>query len=199
MKIVQRRYLISKGGYATSADWQAALRDVEAAISAITWPPGGTPGEFVIRPESGKKRGQGNGVSPIKQAFLQSLARSEWATTDHINPDRFDAVRFLDDGRFLAVEWETGNISSSHRALNRMLLAHLGNDLLGGMLVLPSRRLYKYLTDRVGNYEELSRYFPVWEAQEWEEGAVLVIAIEHDREDPSTPRIEKGTDGRALL
>jgi len=35
---------------------------------------------------------------------------------------------------------------------------------LGTALVLPSRKLYPYLTDRIGNYEELEPYFDVWRA-----------------------------------
>jgi hypothetical protein len=98
-----------------------------------------------------------------------------------------------------ALEWETGNISSSHRAVNKMVLGLLRGVLLGTALVLPSRKLYPYLTDRIGNYEELEPYFDVWRAVEIQEGFLAVFVIEHDAVDSSVPRIMKGTDGRALL
>lgn len=37
-------------------------------------------------------------------------------------PGKLDAVLYTDYGP-VALEWETGNISSSHRALNKMALA----------------------------------------------------------------------------
>src|SRR5437762_1953060 len=42
--------------------------DVKLAIDAVRWPPESA--GFTIRPESGKKRGEGNGVKPIKDAFI---------------------------------------------------------------------------------------------------------------------------------
>lgn len=171
-----------------------AVAEIRTATAAITWPPDGRPGDFVINPAR-----LGNGVVPIKDAFLAQLDSAGWSTAERVNPDRFDAVKFLGDGRYIGTEWETGNISSSHRSMNRFVRAWLGHDLAGGILVLPTRRFAQYLTDRVGNYEELAAYFPVWETHVWDRGAILVMAIEHDAESPDVPRIAKGTDGRALL
>lgn len=70
---------------------------------------------------------------------------------------------------------------------------------MGGVLVLPTRKLYPYLTDRIGNYEELLPYFPVWRKIAVDRGLMVVIAIEHDALDPEVPIIGKGTDGRALI
>ena len=71
--------------------------------------------------------------------------------------------------------------------------------LIGGALILPTREMYQYLTDRVGNFRELSPYFPLWKSLAVDEGLLLVIAIEHDAVSDNVPRIKKGTDGRALL
>jgi hypothetical protein len=60
--------------------------------------------------------------------------------------------------RLFCVEWETGNISSSHRAINKMALGILKDILIGGVLILPTRKMYSYLTDRVGNFPELAPY-----------------------------------------
>ena len=100
--------------------------------------------------------------------------------------------------RLFCVEWETGNVSSSHRAINKMALGILKKILIGGALIVPTREMYQYLTDRVGNFPEIEPYFPLWRALRVEEGLLLVIAIEHDAVSQDVPRIKKGTDGRAL-
>jgi len=80
-----------------------------------------------------------------------------------------------------------------------MVIGLLRGVFLGAVLVLPSRKLYPYLTDRIGNYEELEPYFDVWRAVRLEEGFLAVFVIEHDQVDSSVPTITKGTDGRALV
>ena len=102
------------------------------------------------------------------------------------------------ENRLFCLEWETGNVSSSHRAINKMALGILKKVLIGGVLIVPTRTMYNYLTDRVGNFRELEPYFPLWQALKVEEGLLEVIAIEHDGVSKSVPRIPKGTDGRAL-
>lgn len=103
--------------------------------------------------------------------------------------------------RFFAAEWETGNISSAHRSINKLLLGVLKQLLVGAAIIVPSRKMYYYLTDRVGNYQELEPYFPLWRAfgSIIEQGLLAIYEIEHDGVDPAAPRISKGTDGRALL
>ena len=115
------------------------------------------------------------------------------------NPLRLDAVKPLPDGRIFGLEWETGNISSSHRAINRILLGHMHYDLIGGVLVVPSKNLYQYLTDRVGNYPELEPYFDVWSTYPLDEGILAIIVVEQDGTSSRVPRIKKGTDGRAMI
>ena len=95
--------------------------------------------------------------------------------------------------------WETGNISSSHRAVNKLVLGLLREVFLGTALVLPSRKLYPYLTDRIGNYEELEPYFDVWRAINLNEGFLAIFVVEHDAIDSNIPTIAKATDGRALI
>ena len=68
---------------------------------------------------------------------------------------------------------------------------------IGGVLVVPSRRLYVWLTDRIGNITELEPYFPLWSAIPCDQGILEIIVIEHDAESVDVPRIPKGTDGRA--
>jgi hypothetical protein len=112
-------------------------------------------------------------------------------------PGAMDATYRLKD-QFFCVEWETGNISSSHRAINKMALGILKGILAGGILIVPTRAMYKYLTDRIGNLLELEPYFPLWRSLDVKEGFLAVIAIEHDAVSREVPRIPKGTNGRAL-
>lgn len=180
--------------------------DIGDAIAAIVWPPGND--QFVIHPQSGKKRGQGNGVKPIKDAFVKILESRGWTPESRFRaipgasriPGKFDAGLDLSEHHLppFVVEWETGNISSSHRAVNKIGLGLQDKTVCGGILVVPTRKLYRFLTDRVGNFEELSSYFRFWSALA-HKGYLGVIAVEHDAESLEVPRIKKGTDGRALL
>ena len=197
MKIVQEISLISIGSFEESSDWSIIRAEIRESISLIVHPPGTT--NFTINPIK-----HGNGVKSIKEACMLALRdRFSWNLETSINyatrsPGRVDATKVFDNHLF-ALEWETGNISSSHRAVNKMVLGLLRGVLLGAVLVLPSRKLYPYLTDRIGNYEELEPYFDVWRAVLIEEGFLAVFVIEHDQIDSNVPRITKGTDGRALI
>src|SRR5713226_7029197 len=110
---------------------------------------------------------------------------------------RLDAVLHTRFGP-VALEWETGNISSSHRALNKMALGLLKEVLAGGILVVPSRELYKYLTDRVGNIAELEPYIDLWKSLPCQSGILEIVVVEHDATSRKVRRIPKGTSGRAL-
>ena len=79
-----------------------------------------------------------------------------------------------------------------------MALGMLKDVLVGGALIVPSRKMYPYLTDRIGNYAELEPYFPLWRSFNIKNGVLVVIEIEYDELDSSVPRIPKGTTGRAL-
>ena len=117
-----------------------------------------------------------------------------------VRPGPVDATCYVESkDKYFALEWETGNISSSHRAVNKMSIGLLKKILIGGVLILPTRELYQYLTDRVGNFRELAPYFPMWKALNIEEGLLAIIAVEHDYTSTGVPRIEKGTNGRAMV
>jgi hypothetical protein len=201
VKIVQVETLIAAGDFAQSARWGAIRKALHEAILAVDWPPGS--GAFTIYPESGKKRGEGNGVKPIKEGLIRRLRSEGWLPEHALDiatlskPGDLDAVLLTDDGP-IAMEWETGNISSSHRALNKMALGLLKGILAAGVLVVPSRKLYPYLTDRIGNYAELAPYLDLWKSIPCKSGVLEIVAIEHDATSTSVPRIPKGTSGRAL-
>ena len=113
-------------------------------------------------------------------------------------PGKIDAVLETKFG-VIALEWETGNISSSHRALNKMALGLLKGILFCGILVVPSRDLYRYLTDRIGNFSELEPYLELWGSIPCKSGVLQIVVIEHDKTSLDVPRIPKGTSGRAFV
>lgn len=77
-----------------------------------------------------------------------------------------------------------------------MALYLMKGRIRAGTLVVPSRRLYKYLTDRIGNISELEPYLDLWKAIPCSNGVLQIVVIEHDAESWDVPRIGKGTDGR---
>jgi hypothetical protein len=70
-----------------------------------------------IYPELRKARGKGNGVTPIKLGLMKELKRQGWKLEEPLDiailkrSGKLDAVLHTDYGP-VALEWETGNISS---------------------------------------------------------------------------------------
>lgn len=201
MKIIRTEMLIDAGSFSTSSEWEEVQRQIQKAILSVQWPAGS--GSFTLYDQPGKKRGEGNGVKPIKEACMRNLSGNGWSLETPVGiatvnrPGKMDATLPVGD-RLFCVEWETGNISSSHRSLNKMALGLLEGILVGGILIVPTRAMYKYLTDRVGNFREIEPYFPLWRSVPVRDGILTVIAIEQDAVSKDVPRIGKGTDGRAL-
>lgn len=194
MKIKRTTVLIDKGVHAEQVMFDRIIENVESAIAKVVWPPNNR--RFAINPVA-----KGNGVTPIKDLCMLHLEQNDWKLEHRLSVSSesragpLDATLHLQDGRYFAAEWETGNISSSHRALNKMALGMLTGVLAGGILILPSRDFYTFLTDRIGNYRELEPYFPVWRALNITDGFLAVVEIEHDSVDSDVPLIPKGTDG----
>lgn len=192
MKITRHEVLINSG---TIPQMDIILKEVESAIKTVVWPLNSN--QFTINPTP-----KGNGVRPIKNDCMTHLKSKGWSLEKRLaikadmRPGPLDAVKMVGNQAF-ALEWETGNISSSHRAVNKMVLGLLERALIGGILILPSRNMYKFLTDRVGNFQELSPYFTAWKNFNIKDGYLAVIEIEHEATDVNSPLIPKGTDGWA--
>jgi hypothetical protein len=198
MRLVYQEMLINSGAFAASDEWRRISAEVRDAVTSVSWPPGSA--NFTISPNP-----HGNGVKPIKDGCMTVLLeRYRWSLEESLNlrdvrrPGKVDAMRQT-SRQPVILEWETGNISSSHRALNKIALGLIRNVIWGGILVLPTRTFYRYLTDRVGNFEELLPYFPVWRSLPITDGLLIVMGIEYDATDTNAPLIRKGTDGRALV
>ncbi len=197
MKINKTEFLIHNSELLDKIEVKEVFEQIYHSISIISWPEDSD--SFTIYP--GK---HANGVVPIKKACMLQLSEYNWDLErrmelgSRLKPGKVDAVKeIIGTGNF-AVEWETGNISSSHRALNKMSLGLMDGELIGGVLIVPSRLLYPYLTDRIGNFAELEPYFPLWRSLDVKRGLLGVIEIEHDYESFDVAPIKKGTDGRAL-
>lgn len=200
MKVVQTEILIERGEVSQSREYRKILTDVKVAIASVTWPTDSN--TFTLN----NLEKQSNGVKPIKQRCMATLEDRGWqceqrlAITRASRPGNVDAVKKMKDGRLFAVEWETGNISSSHRALNKMAVGMIDGIVAGGILIIPSRAMYQWLTDRIGNYDELVPYFPVWRGIcSVVDGVLSIVVVEHDALSHDVPRIPKGTDGRARV
>ena len=139
---------------------------------------------------------------PIKNEFITELRRLKWTiegrAKNRIGQDlgAFDALLPGPEGP-IVVEWETGNISSSHRSMNKLTMLVSDRIVAAGTLVVPSRRLYAYLTDRIGNYQELEPYLKLWKCVPCKSGVLEVVVIEQDAESRDVPKIPKGSAGRA--
>lgn len=196
MKVVAVKRLIGKGVLAPSPEWHRIRETVRHAIEAVDWPVGS--GRFTIQPVK-----HGNGVKPIQDRAAQ-LLNSEgwmpqvpWPIDDTSRPGRMDAA-YMSSAGLVAFEWETGNVSSSHRSINKMCLGlHVG-AIAGGLMAVSSNRLAPYLTDRIGNIGELERYFPLWSSTPCDQGVLEILVVEHDNESDDAPLIPKGTAGRAM-
>ncbi len=200
MKIVDVHTLISCGAYARSEHWAVTRRQIHRAVRNCVWPPGSD--KFTIYPQSGKKRDEGNGVGPIRKEFVRELKARGWEIEGHSKNllgealGDFDAV-LPGPEKPIVAEWETGNISSSHRSMNKMTMLVADGLISAGVLVVPSRRLYVFLTDRIGNIQELKPYFKLWSSVSCKKGVLEIIVIEHDAESYRVRRIPKMTAGRS--
>lgn len=162
MKIIEYHDILNEDLFKSSDVLATAWQEIKTAIQAIDWPHGS--GKFTIYPQR-----KANGVKPIKIPCIEILKSYGWLNeklpkklgSSVLRTGDLDALKETDDG-FIAFEWETGNISSSHRALNKLFLAMQETNTLGSFLVVPSNFLYIYLTDRIGNIRELKPYFPLW-------------------------------------
>lgn len=212
VRIVEKIDIVYAGTFPRTATWRRATNEVEHAIQVADWPFGS--GAFSLNPEpaidkQSRQDRHPNGVQPIKIPMIRYLRSRGWETEalpelpvgfegrDVLKTGDLDAL-LLDRNRYVGFEWETGNVSSTHRAVNKLLDGITRRSLTGGILALPVRETQRYLTDRIGNFEEIAPYFELWSRYPVPDGALRIYGVGHDKLDPSVPHIPKGKDGRAL-
>lgn len=228
MKWLRTLVLFDQGNIANTEDWNTVHESYVRSIQNVDFPKGS--GKLTLRRKIKRPDGQWarNGVKFLKSSFFDHLTDvEEWQPekTVDLNREReqapimlhpsgekhnepvmsnfgsFDFVTDAPNGLRVAIEWETGNISSSHRSMNKLAIS-LQNGIIGaGVLVLPSRLLYEHLTDRIGNIDELSGYLSMWAglSHSVENGLLAVSVVEHDdlTNDPNFSYLPSGSDGRA--
>lgn len=90
----------------------------------------------------------------------------------------------------VGLEFETGNISSAHRSLNKLCVGVKKHELDMAILMMPIKRMSFYLTDRVSNYEELEPYFILLN-----DVPFIVFGFDAEKYSPNAPILPKGKDG----
>ncbi|HEY1348163.1 MAG TPA: hypothetical protein VGF67_00885 [Ktedonobacteraceae bacterium] len=188
---------LTSGKFSQTETWNNLYAQIISGIQKCEWPE--HTGLFTLYDKK-----QGNGVKPIKDPCMKYLKSRGWAleapsrVATAIRSGNIDAA-FTVENKLFCVEWETGNISSSHRSLNKLALGLIQGDFIGEVLIVPSRAMYYYLTDRIGNIRELEPYFPIFQAIRILEGILAIVVIEHDQVSTQAPPIPKGNDGSSLI
>jgi len=174
---------------------QIARREIEDSIIKNV-----TPGETEFVLNNSKKNC--NGVKPVKEMTYAYLVAHGWerekplaylSSIDKGGP--IDAYKlFQSDDRIFRVgmEFETGNIGSSYRSMNKLCLGIQYGDFDMGILMMSMKKTAYYLTDRVSNYEEAAPYF-----SRADQYAMIFYGFDADRFDPTAPLLPKGKDGNA--
>ena len=146
-----------------------------------------------------------NGVVPVKERCYQILEeefgwyREKPLTYFHQDVqkggpiDVYKEFQINHDIFRAGLEFETGNISSAHRSMNKLCVGIKKSELDLAMLMKPIKKMSFYLTDRVSNYEELEPYFILLEDIPF---AVFGFDAEEYSED--APLLPKGKDGMSL-
>src|SRR6185436_3269560 len=95
MKFIKEELLINEKSFSASTEYKRIRKDIIAAIKSITWPSNSN--IFTINPQR-----HGNGVVPIKKAFVAHLEKSGWETEIKIDvdvttttPGKIDAVKMV--------------------------------------------------------------------------------------------------------
>lgn len=174
-----------------------AYQEVIKSIEKPVWPPGAT--TFTIR--EGKNE---NGVVPIKEdCYIQLEDVFDWYREKELTVLKQEKQKggpidvykeFSTESNILRVglEFETGNISSAHRSMNKIALGLSRSELDLGIILLPMKSFAYHLTDRISNFEELEPYFELMSGRPF-----ICIGFDADKMSSSEdiPYIPKGKDG----
>lgn len=228
MKWLRTLVVFDQGNVIRSRDWKSLHESYVRSIQSIDNPLGS--GTLCLRKKKRLPNGKWrrNGVGYLRMRFLDHIRNVEgWNAEGIVDLARdreqppirlypslksyrepitsdfggFDLITRGDRGTQVAIEWETGNISSSHRSMNKLAIALGAGIIQVGVLIVPSRSLYEHLTDRIGNIGELSGYLSMWESLKASvpRGLLAISVVEHDEltEERTFPFLEVGSDGRA--
>ena len=176
--------------------FKTAYEEVVSAICSSVWPIDSK--TFIIN----NTEKNGNGVVPVKELCYVMLEETyNWFREKPLDVLKLEKKKggpidvykeFIEnnDIKRVGLEFETGNISSAHRSMNKLLLGLNRQELDLAIILMPAFELSYYLTDRVSNYEELEPYFENTEGKPF-----IYIGFNADGFDPNVPFIPKGKDG----
>lgn len=143
-----------------------------------------------------------NGVVPIKEKCYAKLEEYYlWyreKPLDYLHNDQqkggpidvYKEFGLAADPFKVGLEFETGNISSAHRSMNKLKVGLIKGELDMAMLIMPTKQLSYYLTDRVSNYEELQPYF-----LHLEDSPFVVFGFDAEEYSSTADLLPKGRDG----
>ena len=228
MKWLRTLVIFDKGGIVHSSNWETIHKSYIRSINRIDFPEGAGTLTLRRKTQQPNKQWSRNGVGYLKRRFIEGMVNDEHWESEvdldlgngylpsevHLYPDMtphrepiasnfgdFDFVTAVSPGVHVAIEWETGNISSSHRSMNKLAIALAMGKIQAGVLIVPSRNLYEHLTDRIGNINELSGYLSMWKSLQAgvECGLLAISVVEHDHltDNPDFPYLPVGNDGRS--
>lgn len=228
MKWLRTLVLFDQGDVISSDDWRSLHESYVRSIQSIDNPRGS--GTLRLRKKVRLPNGRWlrNGVGYLRARFLDHIQNVEgWKAEGVVDLARdreqpqillypsleryrepitsdfggFDLVTTGDNGMQIAIEWETGNISSSHRSMNKLAIALGAGIIQVGVLIVPSRSTYDHLTDRIGNIGELSGYLSMWQSLKASvpHGLLAISVVEHDEltDERDFAFLKAGPDGRA--
>lgn len=177
----------------SAADLAVLRTDILGGFGKIVWPAGSN--KFSINPVK-----KANGVGPIKDEMMKHLKLNQWVGGVRIGEGSesgpVDAIKTVGNLR-ACFEWETGNIASSCRALLKIMDGLAFGIIDVGFIVVSSKDLARFLTDRIGQYEEFKwslRMLP----RLFKYGHIEIIVMEFDELDTRVPFIPKQACGNGV-
>ncbi|AEB25482.1 MULTISPECIES: type-2 restriction enzyme BamHI [Bacillus] len=175
---------------------QQAYNEVKTSICSPIWP--ATSKTFTIN----NTEKNCNGVVPIKELCYTLLEDTyNWYREKPLDILKLEKKKggpidvykeFIENSELkrVGMEFETGNISSAHRSMNKLLLGLKHGEIDLAIILMPIKQLAYYLTDRVTNFEELEPYFELTEGQPF-----IFIGFNAEAYNSNVPLIPKGSDG----
>lgn len=140
-----------------------------------------------------------NGVVPIKEDCYQLLEETYgWFREKPLDSfsekgGPIDVYKEFQNNKALlrvGLEFETGNISSAHRSMNKLAIGIANDDIDFAVLIMPVSALSYYLTDRVSNYEELQPYYSLVNDYPF-----VFLGFDAESYSDTYPVLQKGRDG----